>query len=168
MTSLASEVSAQNVRTWRIGRAAAGAVGLACAIIYLLEGQKLAFGRMNAPGPGVFPLLVGIMFAAVSAWVIADALLSKQAGAASFPKGDGLKRLLAVFGAFVAYVVLFNILGFLVASVLLVIVFTRVVGGISWLKAVAWGVVVTGVVWGGFVLLLGVRLPAGVWAGLWG
>lgn len=156
------------MRTWRIGRATAGAVGLVCAIVYLLEGQKLPFGRMNAPGPGVFPLFIGIIFAAVSAWVIADALLSKQAGEASFPKGDGLKRVLTVFGAFALYVVLFNILGFLVASVLLVIVFTRVVGGISWLKAAAWGVVVTGVVWGGFVLLLGVRLPTGIWASLWG
>jgi hypothetical protein len=156
------------MRTWRIGRAAAGAVGLVCAIIYLLEGRNLPFGRMNAPGPGVFPLFVGVIFAVVSAWVIADALLTRSPGRTSFPKGRDLRRLLTVFGAFCVYVVLFNVVGFLVSTVALAIVFTRAVGEISWLKAAAWSVLVTGLVWGAFVVLLGVRLPAGILGGLWG
>lgn len=153
----------EGTRTWRIGRAVAGALGLAFALLYLSEGRELALGRMAAPGPGVFPLIVGIIFALVSISVIADALFSKDAGSLSFPKGEDRRRLVIVFIAFAVYAALFNVVGFPIATVALVVLFTRLVGNISWLKAVACGVGVMLLVWGAFVLLLGVRLPTGMW-----
>src|SRR5690606_8687075 len=151
--SLPSEAPAQGTRTWRIGRAAAGALGLVFSLLYLFEGRNLDVGRMAAPGPGIFPLVVGVIFALVSVGVILDALLSKSAGSVTFPKGEDRKRLLIVFAAFVVYVALFTVLGFPVATVVLVTLFTRLVGNISWLKAAACGIGVTLLVWGSFVLL---------------
>jgi putative tricarboxylic transport membrane protein len=161
---MASDAPKQGIRTWRAGRATVGALGLVFAILYILEGQSLNFGRMRAPGPGIFPLIVGVIFALVSAGVIADALLSKSAGRATFPKGEDLKRLVVVFVSFVAYAALFNILGFPVTTVALVTIFTRVVGNISWPKAAISGVGMTFLMWATFVLLLGVRLPTGIWS----
>lgn len=163
MRSLASDSAARSARTWRIGRAAAGALGLIFGILYLLEGQNLALGRMRAPGPGVFPLVVGVIFVLVCIGVIADALWSKQPGSVDFPKGQDLNRLVIIFGSFVVYVAVLNVFGFLLATVLLVTVFTRLVGDIPWLKATACGVGVTLLVWSAFVVLLGVQLPAGIW-----
>jgi len=151
-------------RTWRIGRAAAGALGLIFALLYLFEGRNLALGRLRAPGPGIFPLVVGVIFALVSIGVIADALLAKTAGAASFPKGEDLKRLLVTFAAFFVYVLLINVLGFLIATLLLVIFYTRTVGRISWLQAGASAIGITLVVWAVFVLVLGVKLPLPIWS----
>ncbi len=163
MTSLASESPARGTRSWRIGRATAGALGLVFALVYLNEGRQLDIGRMAAPGPGVFPLGVGVLLALVSIGVIADALLTGRPGRTGFPEGEDLRRLALVSGAFIAYVVLLNVVGFLIGSVLLVITFTRLVGQVSWITAAASGIGVTLSVWAVFTLVLGVRLPAPVW-----
>jgi len=156
--------SADKIRTWRIGRATAGALGLIFAILYLVEGRNLEIGRLGAPGPGIFPFIVGVIFALVSAAVIADALWSKDAGTATFPQGEDRRRLVGVYVSFVIYALLFNVIGFPVATVALVAVFTRLVGNNSWPKAALCGLGMMGLLWGTFTLLLGVRLPAGIWS----
>jgi putative tricarboxylic transport membrane protein len=160
---LANEATARGSRTWRVGRATAGALGLAFAVFYLLEGRDLPLGRMGAPGPGVFPLGVGVIFALVSVGVIADALLTRRPGTASFPEGRDLTRLVLVAGGFVAYVLLLNVFGFVIATFVLVAAFTRLVGNVSVLTAGASGVGVTLAVWAVFTLFLGVRLPSPMW-----
>ena len=159
-----SDGSAREARTWRTGRAAAGALGLIFAILYLLEGQGLPLGRMRAPGPGIFPLIVGIIFAAVSIGVIIDALKSQHPGQVSFPKGEDLTRVLLVSGSFLLYVVLMDVLGFIVSTLGLVLCFTKIVGKVSWPVAIASSAFVTLAVWAVFVLALGVRLPTGIWS----
>lgn len=154
---------AREARTWRTGRATAGALGLMFALLYLTEGRNLEFGRLSAPGPAVFPLIVGLLLAAVSIGVIADAVLSREPGRASFPKGTDLRRIGAAFGLFVAYIVLFNLLGFLVATALLVAAYTRIVGRVAWWQSATCAVGLTASVWIVFVLILGVRLPWGIW-----
>lgn len=161
---MASEATARETRAWRIGRAAAGALGLIFAVVYLVEGRNLALGRMGAPGPGVFPLVVGILFALVSIAVIADALLTRRAGRTAFPEGQNLRRIALVFGIFVAYVSLLTVLGFLIATAVLVTLYTRLASKVSWLWAAASGVGVTFAVWMVFAFFLGVRLPAGIWS----
>jgi len=141
-----------------------GALGLLFAILYLIEGRNLELGRLNAPGPGIFPFVVGVIFAFVSAGVIADALLTKDAGKATFPQGEDRKRLLTIYGSFVLYALLFNVIGFPLSTFALVTFFTRIVGNISWLKAILCGLGTTGLMWVSFVVLLGVRLPMGIWS----
>ena len=161
---MGSNAPSESIRTWRIGRAAAGALGLLFAILYLIEGRNLEIGRLNAPGPGIFPLVVGVIFALVSAGVIADALLTKDAGKATFPQGEDRKRLVTIYSSFVLYAVLFNVIGFPLATFALVTLFTRIVGEISWQKAILCGVGTTLLMWVTFVILLGVRLPMGIWS----
>ncbi|WP_188052213.1 tripartite tricarboxylate transporter TctB family protein [Aureimonas fodinaquatilis] len=160
---MASDSAAHKTRTWRIGRAIAGILGLIFALVYLFEGRNLPVGQMRAPGAGIFPLVVGVIFALVSMGVIIDALWSKMPGKVTLPAGEDRKRLIIIFCAFLVYVGLINLLGFLISTVLLVIVFTRVVGEVSWLKAAMCGFGLTLLVWLAFAVLLGVRLPAGIW-----
>lgn len=160
---MTTEKSIQNTRTWRIGRVTAGALGLIFALIYLFEARTLSLGRMNAPGPGIYPVVVGTILAIVSLGVIIDALWSRDAGTTAYPKGADLRRVAVAFGAFVLYVALLNVIGFLVATPILVAFYTWVVGRISWLKAVASGIGITLVVWVIFVFVLGVRLPTSIW-----
>ena len=154
----------EGTRTWRTGRTAAGALGLLFSGVYLLEGRDLTMGTMDAPGPGVFPLVVGVLFALVSLAVIADALLTTEGGTAAFPKRQDLKRLLVIFGAFVAFVLLLEVLGFPIATTLFVTFYTRVVGKIPWLQSVVCGAGVAAAVWAVFDLLLEVRLPEAIWS----
>lgn len=139
-------------------------LGLLLCAVYLFEGRGLKMGTMDAPGPGVFPLVVGVIFAFVCLGVIADALLTGEAGTATFPRGRDLGRLIVVFAAFVAYVLLLEVLGFLIASTLFVAFYNRVVGKVSWLWSVVCGAAVAVSVWVVFDLLLEVRLPEAIWS----
>ena len=158
--------SAQSGRTgaWRNGRAAAGALGLLLAGGYLIEGWSLKWGSLSAPGPGIFPLVVGVLFALVSLGVIVEALIAKEPGAATFPTGPDLRRLLIISAAFVAYVLLLNVLGFPLATALFVAFYCRVVGLVSWLWSLVAGVGVAGGVWLVFGFLLEVNLPEAIWS----
>lgn len=163
MKSLLREAIERENRTWRIGRTTAGVIGLAFAVVYLIEGQELDMGRMAAPGPGIFPMIVGVLLALVSLGVIADAWMTRLPARTIFPNGSSLRRLATAFGLFLSYALLFTVLGFLVATPLLVAGYSRVVGQVGWGKAAASGVAVTAGVWAVFTLILGVRLPAGLW-----
>nr|WP_282568079.1 tripartite tricarboxylate transporter TctB family protein [Devosia sp. 919] len=133
------------------------------ALIYLFEARTLPLGRMNAPGPGIYPVVVGSILALVSVAVIAGALWSRVAGTTAFPTGKDLRRVATAFGAFVLYVALLNVAGFIVATPLLVTFYTRIVGKISWFKAAASGIGLTLLIWAIFVFVLGVRLPTSLW-----
>ena len=121
-------------------------------------------GTMDAPGPGIFPLVVGVLFALVSLWTVADALLTKETGTAKFPTGPDLRRLIVVFAAFLAYVLLLGILGFPLATALFAAFYCRVVGRVSWLWSLIAGVSLAAVVWLVFGFLLEVRLPEAIWS----
>jgi len=161
---LESDAKSGAHRTWRIGRIAAGTIGLGFAILYLIEGSSLPFGRMRAPGPGVFPMFVGGLFAIICVAVIVDALLTREPGQTTYPEGPHLRRLLLVSGSFVVYVSLLKVIGFPVATVAFVICFARLVGNVSWVSAAIGGVGLTAAVWSIFTLVLGVRLPVGIWS----
>lgn len=138
--------------------------GLVFSVLYLIEGNSLAFGEMRAPGPGVFPMFVGVLFGLVSLGAIVEAVFTRSPGETVYPAGPDLKKLLLVSGCFVAYAALLLVAGFLVATILLVACFARLVGSVSWLRAFMGGAGVALTVWGVFTLVLGVRLPAGIWS----
>lgn len=159
-----SNALAPTDRARRSGRIAVGILGLACSAIYLFEGRGLRLGTMAAPGPGVFPLVVGILFALVSLAVVIQAWRGRDEGKASFPAGADLRRLLIMALAFLAYVGLLTFLGFTLSSALFVAFYCRVVGRVSWLLSLAAGVGVSITVWLIFGFLLEVRLPTAFWS----
>ncbi len=157
-------MTVQERSTWRSGRTIAGVLGLVFSGLYLFEGQKLPMGAMDAPGPGIFPLAVGVLSLLVSLGVIADARLTKDPGSATFPKGPDARRLGLIFAAFVLYVASLSLLGLPVATTLFVAFYVRTVGKISWIWSGISGVGVALAIWAVFELLLAVRLPTPVWS----
>jgi len=161
---LLSKTDTDAHRTWRIGRIAVGVAGLVFSVLYLVEGNSLSFGQMRAPGPGVFPMFVGVLFALVSLAAVVEAVFTRSPGETRYPAGPDLRRLLLVSGCFVLYVSVLLILGFLISTILFVTCFSRLVGRVSWLRATIGGVGISLAVWSVFTLVLGVRLPAGIWS----
>lgn len=161
---LETETGSDAIRTWRIGRMAAGALGLVFVVLYLFEGSSLPFGQMRAPGAGVFPIFVGTMFGFVCIGVMLEAAFTREPGTTSYPVGPDLQRLLLVSLCFVLYVALMVVIGFPIATVAFVACFARLVGKVSWLRATLSGMVLSASVWSIFTLVLGVRLPAGFWS----
>jgi putative tricarboxylic transport membrane protein len=151
------------------GRDRWSAVGLAViALGYLLAGRRYALDTLATPGPGVFPLAGGLALLAVAAWQFATAGRAPGPTTADRPAASGTADLpgatrrrtpLVMAAVLVLYAAALPVVGFLLASFVLVVVAARLMGLPGWWRpaALALGVVaVSRVV---FVTWLGVPLP---------
>lgn len=107
-------------------------------------------------GPRAFPLLVAVLIALCGAWLVA-----KPGPAAVFPKGAQLRNVALFAAAVVLYGILFQWLGFSVATALLALPVGYVFGG-TWRQSVTTGAALGIVLFLLFDKLLDVVLPLGI------
>jgi len=118
----------------------------------------------DGPGPGFFPLWIGILLIGLSALLIAmqvsDAAGRKPVARISWA---GTRPALLGWGALVVAAGLLEPAGFVVSYLLLSMVLLRLIFRRSWTSTAVVSVVSVACFWGLFVKLLEVRLPAGPW-----
>jgi putative tricarboxylic transport membrane protein len=142
------------------GRDRWSALGLAViALGYLLAGRRYALDTLAAPGPGVFPLAGGLALLALAAWQFATAGRIARPPTADAREASRGRVPLVMAVVLILYAAALPVVGFLLASFVLVLVAARLMGLPGWWRpaALALGVVaVSRVV---FVTWLGVPLP---------
>jgi hypothetical protein len=154
------------------GRDLASAAGLAAlAVAYLVAGRAYSLDVLAAPGPGVFPLAVGVLLLGLAIGQGAAALrrARRQPGSPVASAAGGLPivergasgRVLALMGVLVAYAAAAGLVGFLTASFALVLVSSRLLGARDWLRSALLAAGVTAAAYVIFVLWLAVPLPRG-------
>lgn len=145
------------------GRAVVGGVGFAVAVLYVVAAARLPMGSASQPGPGVFPLVVGVMFALVCAGAVAEALASPAfRERLTLSSGVARRRLLVVAVTLLACIVAMPYLGIFVAAASLMVVALRVLGNVGWVRSFVYGLVTSAVLYAVFVILLRVPLPNGI------
>jgi putative tricarboxylic transport membrane protein len=146
----------------RLPRLAVGILGVLVSIIYLAFTLNYPMGGLANPGPGVFPLFVGILLLISSIGISLRVKSGSTSGEAEWPKGKGRARVLAILAACLMYVVALPYLGYLIDIVGVSVVVLHVMGMRSW--AVKIGVaLVTGILsLLLFNVVLGVQLPQGI------
>jgi len=107
-------------------------------------------------GPRAFPLVLSACMAACGAW-----LLLRPGHTASFVRGLQLQRIALCALFIMAYALLFQVLGFVVATALMALPVGRVFGG-SWRQCVITGLCMGVALFIVFDRLLDVVLPAGM------
>lgn len=141
--------------------AAAPAAALLFGLVYLLAGRGLALQSSTGPGPGLIPLLAGLLVVASAAWALATGASAVPSGTA-FPRGEAAWRVPALLGLLASYLVLLPIVGHLIVMIPVASAATWVLGRRPWWAAVAVGVGMSVGSWALFELVLGVPLPAGL------
>lgn len=138
----------------------AGALAL-LAIFALTQALRLEVGSLARPGPGFFPLVLS-----AALFVVAVVLLARSRradGAPAIPREPIARgRLAATVGALTAYVLLFERLGFIPATVGMLAFLFAALARYRWPIALGAALVVTTAAWVLFDTWLHVRLPAGV------
>jgi hypothetical protein len=148
-----------------------------------LASLNLPVGTMRAPGSGFFPLLLGLLLAALSVSQGGRVYLErlKQAQAArlrqtqaapvspaapaahpSWRAGEGPRRVLLFMGAVALAVALLPTLGYALTSLLLMLALLRILGLASWRLIGAISAATAIACYLVFVRVLGIPLPAGV------
>jgi putative tricarboxylic transport membrane protein len=136
---------------------------------YFVAAGEYPVGKMDNPGPGVLPRGLGIVFVALSLYLVGErvlALRAKRNDAAAGEESKGIKAPLGVTAILVLYAALLPVLGFSIATFLAVLCAGRLLGLEGWTKPVALAIGTTAVCFLVFGWLLDVPLPTGmIWEG---
>lgn len=123
--------------------------------ISLIEALRI---RDEWPGAKLLPAVLGVALAILGA----AHLLAPAGDLAEWPEAAGRRRVALVFGVLVLYVAGLPSLGFLPATVLLVLVLLRFLGSFSWATTI---VMTAAIALGSHVVFrhwLGMPLPSGL------
>lgn len=107
-------------------------------------------------GPRAFPLLLAVLMAACGAWLVA-----RPGKHAEFAGGAQLRKIALCAAAVVIYALLFQLLGFVIATTLMALPVGRIFGG-TWRQCLLTGIGMGVVLYVLFDKLLDVVLPLGV------
>jgi putative tricarboxylic transport membrane protein len=143
-----------------------GAVSLMVAVGYLVEALGMPRGTSQHPGPGQWPLAVGVAWIVISILVIAEAAISTEIGGEiELPTGRERRNVLIFLAVTVAFVVVLPVLGQYIAASLYAVAVVKLLSTVSWARAVAYGVLLGAGISFAFITLLQIRLPIGLFAG---
>ena len=114
-------------------------------------------GAYAAVGPRAFPIVIGIGLISCSLWI---GLSEARSPVTPIP----IDWRLFVFSAltFLVYILLLEPVGYLLATVGLITLESRLLGSRDWFRNLIVSVVITASVYGVFNLLLDIRLPEGL------
>lgn len=127
---------------------------------------KLGIGTLNAPGPGLMPFILGILFSILALFALIRIL--RRRGQQNRTKEDEsdqhetvYKKVILVVVALFAYALLLEPLGFILTTFLTMTLLFRSAGFKRWIIAAAYSGVVVLITYFLFTYL-GVRFPPGI------
>ena len=134
---------------------------LILALGAFIESIKLPFGRVSAPAAGFFPAVLAVLLALTSLVAFVEALRGSHENAA---QAEPLrwKKILLTLGSLLVFGFVFERLGYLLATFLIIIFLLRAVERQSWGLALSVALSASLVSYIVFGLLLGTPLPAGL------
>lgn len=125
----------------RLGRLVLGLASTAVAAGYLVSAHNMPQGHLASPGPGMFPVGVGCLWALASVVVVLEAVLTKNdAGGLALPRGFERRQAVVFMGTLVGFIAILPFLGFVISASLYATVCLKFLGSYSWIRAVAYGV----------------------------
>ncbi|GKX29684.1 hypothetical protein SH1V18_21640 [Vallitalea longa] len=119
-------------------------------------------GSNNVPGPAFFPRILAIIAIVLGAILVVQALINKADVEKINLHDENAKKSYITMGIIAIYLILFNKIGFLLLTPLLLFILIRFYGMKSIWKNAVISIMVTSVVYGVFVSLLSVPLPMGI------
>jgi putative tricarboxylic transport membrane protein len=126
-------------------------------------GVRLKIGSISVPEPGFFPFISGAMVAALSLCrLIAGGMRKTQAGEAG-ESTDTSWKAVALAAALIAYTLILDGLGFIIATSALAIAVMRIARPQSWISIIAISIALAVACYYLFSVLLKVSLPAGTY-----
>ena len=134
-----------------------GAVLSLLAIVALIEAAPLPYGTVRAPDAGFFPKTLAVLLLFFSLGIFFNSFLSK-AHSLQFTSRSWQVAIAAT--AFIAYAVVLQKVGFVIATVALMLLVMRGLGGMSWKQSLL--ITVPSVILSYIAFVqLGVPLPRG-------
>jgi putative tricarboxylic transport membrane protein len=133
------------------------------AVVMSREAFRLPLGEIKDPGPGFFPLLIGLVTGLLALIALFHSLREKKGASASRP-AEPLRwwNLVVILAALMAYALTLEKVGFMINTFLFMFLLLKVVDPQTWKKAVLAASItaVTSDLF--FNVLLGAQIPSGI------
>ncbi len=136
---------------------------MVCAACYLGLSLQLPQGRLDQPGPGVFPIVVGVLLTLASLVTIWEGWQLDRREQIAMPVGSDLRRLLGLIALLFGFLIAMPIVGYIVSSALFCILLMRILSDLSWPRVLAYSLAMCAALYGAFVSFLKVPMPRGIW-----
>jgi putative tricarboxylic transport membrane protein len=149
-------VKIDNTELW------SGLVGLALSFFVVWSGYSLKLGTINDPGSGYVMFYAGLLMVLFSLIILYGAIKDGGPTFLSLWRNVLWTKPLLVIALLVAFTLLFETLGFLLSTVLLLIALLRVIDPVPWSRAVPIALLVPLICWYVLEKLLLIQLPAGI------
>ena len=157
----------------KIGSVVFAGLILAVGLVYEIMALNMPRGRLSYPGPGLFPMIIGVFLIATALGCILQEILSQERGEgpspSPLPKQDSAapesRNVLKTFQLMVlmiGYTLALKPLGFLISICAFLVVAIRIFGYRRWVPALAMAAVIAAISYVSFVLWLKVPLPMGI------
>jgi hypothetical protein len=157
------EASTPDASAWSIGsrrgELSATAALAFVGVFFVWGSTALKFGSVEQPGPGFFPLVLGVALCALVAAIGFERLRQPSDGETI---ALGHRDVLIAFAALIALPILFERLGAYATLGLFMAALLVLIGRVSPILAVPAAASAMVAVWAFFKVLLGVRLPLGI------
>lgn len=136
-----------------------GIVILLIGIVIIWQASLVKLGSLRYPGPGLYPLLLGLVIVFLSVFLIIPRATKERWGA-PFDKGN-MKRVAGVYAIMLLYLSILEFTGFIPASFILVFLLFAVIGKRGLKAALMGAFTVTVLAYLLFGLALKGQLPKG-------
>lgn len=118
-------------------------------------------GSFDNPGPGLFPLLSGIILTCLSLILLIKATKLPEVDIFNLSK-EGHIRVFGLPGAIILYAIVVDFLGFVIATFFLLTYFLKFISKYSWKRAILFALLAALSTYLIFNILLEVGLPSGL------
>jgi len=149
-------VKIDNTELW------AGLFGLAISIFVVWSGYALKLGTINDPGSGYVMFYAGLLMILFSLIILYGAIKDGGPTLLSLWKDVLWTKPLIVIVLLVAFALIFETVGFLASTVVLLVALLRAIEPVPWSRAIPIAVLVPLAFWYVLNKLLLIQLPAGV------
>jgi len=158
----------------KIGSVVFAGLILAVGLVYEIMALNMPRGRLSYPGPGLFPIIIGVFLIATALGCLLQEILPlKRRGegpsASAPPSQDSaapevrnVQKTFQVMALMVGYVLALKPIGFLISICAFLAVAIHIFGYHRWVFGVAMAAVIAGISYASFVLWLKVPMPMGI------
>jgi putative tricarboxylic transport membrane protein len=147
---------------------------LAIGLVFEIMALNMPRGRLSYPGPGLFPMIIGIFLIVTALGCFLQEILSRKKRSAgpsasplpnqdsAPPDGRNVKKTFQLMASLIGYTLVLNTLGFVISICAFLVIAIRIFGYRRWFPALAMAIVIAGISYVSFVLWLKVPLPLGI------
>ncbi|WP_338833939.1 tripartite tricarboxylate transporter TctB family protein [Neomoorella humiferrea] len=144
-------------------------VPLLISVLYLLGVLSIPFGKISAPGPGLYPVLLGIVASGISLSIFIQELLSKkmlkeEVCSLKQKRNSHLKEVIGYIFAFLITIFFFETLGAVLSIFFLTLSLLKLTGVKEWINAIVISVILALLIFFIFDYLLKIDLPRGIFS----